>query len=435
MLDDNQIQAIVARVMREIGRPEGAPPEAGRHNPNEGGNGAGRRAGYSAPPAQAQGTQSGVFTTLDEAVAAAGDAFGRLNRLPLDIRQDMVAHMRQAGREYAAVLAEMAVSETGMGRVEDKILKNILNADKTQGTEALATEAWSGDGGLTIAEYAPYGVIGALTPSTNPTSTIICNAIAMVAAGNAAVFNAHPSAKGCSNKTVEVLNQAIQQAGGPANLLACVAEPTLESATALMGHAGVRLLVVTGGIGVVRAAMKSGKRAVCAGPGNPPVVVDETADIEQAGRDVVRGGSFDNNIVCTTEKETFAVDAICDRLLEAMQRHGALKINSWQFERLWQAVTVKSRGPGKPADMNKAFIGKNAAVLLKEVGISAGPEVRQIVVEVEREHPAVWSEQMMPIMPVVRVASADEGIDLAVAAEHGFHHTAVMHSKNLDNLS
>jgi acyl-CoA reductase-like NAD-dependent aldehyde dehydrogenase len=322
-----------------------------------------------------------------------------------------------------------------MGRVEDKTLKNILNADKALGTEALPTEAWSGDGGLTITEFAPYGVIGSLTPSTNPTSTVICNSISMIAAGNAAVFNAHPGAKAASNKTVQILNKGILKAGGPADLLTCVAEPTLESAQALMQHNGIRLLVVTGGAAVVRAAMRSGKRAVCAGPGNPPVVVDETADIEQAGRDIVIGGSFDNNIVCTTEKETFAVASIFDDLIQVMTRSGAVKINNWQFERLWKAVTVKDRGPRKYADMNKAFIGKNADVLLAEIGISAGPEVRQIVVEVDENHPAVWSEQMMPIMPVVRVKHANEAIDLALEAEHGFRHTAVMHSKNLDNLS
>jgi acyl-CoA reductase-like NAD-dependent aldehyde dehydrogenase len=257
----------------------------------------------------------------------------------------------------------------------------------------------------------------------------------MVAAGNAVVFNAHPGAKASSNKTVQILNQAIQKAGGPVDLLTCVAEPTLESAQALMQHKGVRLLVVTGGAAVVRAAMRSGKRAVCAGPGNPPVVVDETADIEQAGRDIVIGGSFDNNIVCTTEKETFAVSAIYDDLIQVMTRSGAVKINSWQFERLWKAVTVKDRGPRKYADMNKDFIGKSASVLLAEIGISAGPEVRQIVVEVDEDHPVVWSEQMMPIMPVVKAVNADVAIDLAVEAEHGFRHTAVMHSKNLDNLS
>ena len=431
-MDDSQIEAIVNRVMREVGRseppsiPSPAPPDPARPRPN---------GGYDRPADLETNGQDGVFGTLDEAVAAANAAHQRLNALPLDIRKDMVAHMRQAGREYAAVLAEMAQSETGMGRVEDKTLKNILNADKTQGPESLQTDAWSGDGGLTITEYAPYGVIGSLTPSTNPTSTVICNAIAMISAGNAVVFNAHPSSKGSSNRTIQILNQAIRKGGGPANLLTGVANPTIESATGLMHHTGVRLLVVTGGIAVVRAAMKSGKRAVCAGPGNPPVVVDETADIEQAGRDIVIGGSFDNNIVCTTEKETFAVDSICDQLIETMTRNGAVKISKWQLDRLWKAVTVKSRGPGKPANMNKEFIGKNASVLLKAIGISAGPEVRQIVVEVDRDHPVVWSEQMMPIMPVVRVANADEGIDLAVAAEHGFRHTAVMHSKNLDNLS
>ncbi|MCO5182741.1 MAG: aldehyde dehydrogenase EutE [Anaerolineae bacterium] len=424
-MDERQIQSVIDKVNREIGRITTPPATSLQQS---GG-------GYGSISAEPVAGDLGVFATLDEAVAAAQTAFNRLNTLPLDIRQKMVSHMRQAGRENATVLAEMAHSETGMGRVADKVLKNLLNADKAPGTEALDTGAWSGDGGLTIVEYAPYGVIGALTPSTNPTSTVLCNAISMVAAGNAVVFNAHPGAKGATNHTVQVLNRAIQKAGGPANLLTCVAHPTIESATALMSHKGIRLLVVTGGAAVVRAAMRSGKRAVCAGPGNPPVVVDESADIEQAGRDIVIGGSFDNNIVCTTEKETFAVDSICDDVIATMCRHGAVKLNSWQFNRLWKAMTTKDRGPGMYADMNKAFIGKNASVLLAEIGISAGPEVRQIVCEVDKLHPAVWSEQMMPIMPVVRVASADEGIDLAVSAEHGFRHTAVMHSKNLDNLS
>jgi aldehyde dehydrogenase len=422
-MKENEIQAIIERVMREVGggsKEAPLPRTPTRTN----------RGGYDVTsPPQAE-ENWGVYPTLDEAVTAANIAFRRLNQLPLAIRKDMVVHMRQASREHAVVMAEMAQSETGMGRVEDKTLKNILNADKAQGVEALEPGAWSGDGGLTITEFAPYGVIGALTPSTNPTSTVICNAISMVAAGNAVVFNAHPSAKGASNYTVKILNQAIVKAGGPRDLLTCVANPT-----DLMHHKRIRLLTVTGGAAVVRAAMQSGKRAVCAGPGNPPVVVDETADIAQAGRDIVIGGSFDNNIVCTTEKETFAVASICDQLIQVMTNNGGIKLNSWQFNRLWKAVTVKDRGPRKYADMNKAFIGKNASVLLAEIGISAGPEIRQIVVEVEEDHPVVWSEQMMPIMPVVRMANADQAIDLAVEAEHGFRHTAVMHSKNLDNLS
>ncbi len=434
MMDDAKIQAIIDNVMREIGQTTGTMDTDVTSSPMKPLPQI-RTAAYEAPARPPTSGDNGEFLTLDEAVLAAQTAFNRLNRLPLAIRQDMVNQMRRAGRENATVLAEIAWSETGMGRVEDKVLKNTLNANKAPGTEALGPVAWSGDDGLTITEYAPYGVIGSLTPSTNPTSTVICNAISMVAAGNAVVFNAHPSAKHASNQTIKVLNQAIVKAGGPPDLLTCVADPTIASAQALMKHKDIRLLTVTGGAAVVREAMRSGKRAVCAGPGNPPVVVDETADIQQAGRDIVIGGSFDNNVVCTTEKETFAVASICDELIRVMTHHGAVKINSWQFNRLWKAVTVKDRGPRQYADMNKDFIGKDASVLLAEIGISAGPEVRQIVVEVEEDHPVVWSEQMMPIMPVVRVANADQGIDLAIAAEHGFRHTAVMHSKNLDNLS
>ena len=420
-MEQKQIQEIINQVMREIGGSTSGPAPQPRPAPP--------------PPPEPIKGDDGLFATLDEAVAAARQAHKELNALPLAIRKDLIAHMRQAGRQYATVLAEMAVDETGMGRAEDKTLKNILNADKAEGPEGLDTTAWSGDKGLTIVEYAPYGVIGALTPSTNPTSTVLCNGIAMVSAGNAVVFNAHPGSKGATNYTVQIMNRAIQKAGGPANLLCAVREPTLESAQGLMTHRGVNLLTVTGGAAVVRAAMQSGKRAVCAGPGNPPVVVDETADIAQAGRDIVVGGSFDNNIVCTTEKMTFAVSSICDELMNVMTHNGAIKLNSWQFNRLWQAVTVKDRGPRKYADMNKAFIGKNASVLLAAIGVTAGPEVRQIIAEVPADHPAVWSEQMMPLMPIVRVQNADEGIDLAVEAEHGFRHTAVMHSKNLDNLS
>jgi acyl-CoA reductase-like NAD-dependent aldehyde dehydrogenase len=233
--------------------------------------------------------------------------------------------------------------------------------------------AWTGDHGLTITEYAPYGVIASITPSTNPTSTIINNSISMVSAGNAVVFNAHPAAKQCSTYTIQVLNQAIQHAGGPPNLLACVADPTIESAQDLMKHKRVRLLVVTGGIAVVRQAMQSGKRAVCAGPGNPPAVIDER-DTEQAGRDVVIGGGFDNNLVCTTEKTCIVVESALNEVVDAMTRHGGYLITSWQLRRLMKSIFEEDRGPGKPGVMNKAFIGQNASVLLKEIGVTS--EVR-----------------------------------------------------------
>jgi acyl-CoA reductase-like NAD-dependent aldehyde dehydrogenase len=381
------------------------------------------------------GKGDGLYHDPNSAVEAAMLAFEQLAEMPLELRKQMIAAMRSSAREHAQVLAQFAWEETGMGRAEDKTQKNLLTANKTPGPEFLEPTVWTGDNGLTLTEWAPYGVIAAITPSTNPTSTIINNSISMVSAGNAVVFNAHPNAKKCSAYAIQILNRAIQSVGGPPNLLTCVAEPTIESAQSLMSHKKIRLLAVTGGIGVVRQAMQSGKRAVCAGPGNPPVVVDETADIEQAGRDVVRGGSFDNNLVCTTEKTCIVVESVANDLVEAMTRHGGYLITSWQLRRLMKSIFTEDRGPGKAAVMNKDFIGQNASVLLKEIGINASHEVRQVVAVVEPDHQLVWSEQMMPIMPIVPVQNVHGAIELAVESEHGFRHTAVMHSKNIDNLS
>ena len=425
-LDDARIESIIQQVMTELRQGErvrhGAAPSP-------------ETAATPPPPAPTLRHADNLFPTVDAAVEAARQAHARLREMPLALREQMISHMRRLLRENAQLLAYEAVQETGMGRYEDKIQKNLLNANKTAGTEMLQPTAWTGDGGMTLVEYAPYGVIGSIVPSTNPTATVICNAIAMVSAGNAIVFNAHPSAKGCSNHTVQLLQEAVAEAGGPPNLIVGVAEPTIETAQEIMRHKDVRLLAVTGGIGVVRAAMASGKRAICAGPGNPPVVVDESADLEQAGRDVVFGGSFDNNIICTDEKEVFAVASIADELKRAMVRHGAYEISAAQTEALMKSIFTEVPARGHHGMMNKDFIGKNANVLLRAIGIEAGDEVRMVLAEVEADHPLVLSEQMMPVMPLVRVKDADEGIDLAKTSEHGFRHTAVMHSKNLDHLS
>jgi len=378
----------------------------------------------------------GIFPDVGAAVDAATTAFRQLDLLPLARREDIIRHMRQAARDHAQVLAYEAWQETGMGRYEDKIEKNLLVADKTPGPEILQPIAWSGDRGLTLTERAPYGVIASITPSTNPTSTVINNAIGMVSAGNAVVFNPHPMAKMVSAHTIAVFNEAIRQAGGPPNLITCVAEPTIESAQALMQHPGVRLVVVTGGGAVVREAMRSGKKAICAGPGNPPAIVDETANIEQAARDIVKGASFDNNVICTDEKEIIAVEAVADQLKTALKARGAVEITSWQLSRLLKVILHEDRGPGEHSVVNKDWVGQNAGRILKEIGIDAGREVRLVLAEVDNpRHQLVWTEQLMPVIALVRVHNADEAIDLAIEAEHGYRHTAVMHSKNLDNLS
>ncbi|MFQ5502613.1 MAG: aldehyde dehydrogenase family protein, partial [Phycisphaerae bacterium] len=261
---------------------------------------------------------AGVFRTIDDCVAAARTAFAEFSQIGLERRKEIVASIRESMFANAISLARDAREETGLGRVEDKIIKNRLVTRKTPGPEILEPRAVSGDNGLMIMERAPFGVVAAITPTTNPTSTIICNTIGMISAGNTVVFNVHPNAKGVSCRNVGLINEAIMRAGGPPNVVTAMAKPTIESAQALMRHKNIRLLVVTGGPGVVKAAMGSGKRAICAGPGNPPVVVDETATIDKAGADIVKGASFDNNVICTDEKEVFVVESVADRLLKAM---------------------------------------------------------------------------------------------------------------------
>jgi acyl-CoA reductase-like NAD-dependent aldehyde dehydrogenase len=327
------------------------------------------------------------------------------------------------------------VEETGLGRVQDKIRKNLLVIDKTPGPEILRPEAWSGDHGLMITEPAPYGVIGAITPSTNPSETVINNGIGMIAAGNAVVFNAHPGAKRVTLRTLTLMNGAIRAAGGPANLLSTCGSPSIETAQALMASKTVRLLVVTGGAAVVQEAFRSGKKVIAAGPGNPPVVVDETADLAKAARDIVAGASLDNNVICTSEKETFCVRSILEMLLEGMVRQSCYRLRPEQAQELRRHLFQEERGPGKPGVVNRDLIGKNAAVLLERIGIHAGDDVRLVIYAADPDDPLVWTEQLMPVHPVVPVDDVDAAIELAVRAEHGFGHTATMFSRNIDKLS
>lgn len=415
-MSEGQIREIARRVVESLGR-SGAPPTA---------------AGAAAP---AGALAEGVFADVDSAARAAAEAQRSLVAMTMSQRDKIVSRIRQVMLDHAEALAGEALAETGLGRLDDKTGKNRLVAEKTPGTEALYPTARSGDRGLSLFEPAPYGVIGVITPVTNPTSTIICNTIGMVAAGNGVVLNVHPSAKTVSIRTVNLINQAIREAGGPSNVVTTLAEPTIESAQELMKHPGIRLLVVTGGAAVVKVAMQSGKRAICAGPGNPPVVVDETADPDQAGRDIVRGASFDNNIVCVCEKEILAVDSVADALLKSIGRQGGVVLTGVQLRQIERVLFPHDRTPGRPAAVEKSLIGRDAGVILSKIGVNAGPQVRLAVVETDAQHPLVWTEQMLPVMPLVRVRSADEGIDLARRVEQGMRHTAVMHSKNLDHLS
>lgn len=370
----------------------------------------------------------GLFDSVDDAFAAAERAQKQLVDLPIKTRVTIIENMRKRSLEKVEELAKFANQETGYGRVDDKIQKNKLVIEKTPGVEDLVPEACSGDHGLTLTERAPYGVIGAITPSTNPTASIINNAISMVAAGNAVVFAPHPAAVKCSQFTMCLLNDAIVEAGGPENVLTTVAKASIENAQKIMTHPGIRLLTVTGGPAVVEAASKSRKKYIAAGPGNPPAVVDETADLRKAARDIIAGASLDNNVLCIAEKEIIVVESVADELKQYLRNSGAYEASPREIAQL-EKICINEKG-----QPNRKLVGRNASVIMKEIGVSIPEDSRIILCETAPDHPFVVEELLMPVIPLVRVRDVHAAIDLAVKVENGNRHTATMHSKNIDNL-
>ncbi|MDD6734766.1 MAG: aldehyde dehydrogenase, partial [Clostridiales bacterium] len=379
--------------------------------------------------------QLGVFDTMEEAIDAVSRAYTLFRNYNKEQREKIISEIRRLTHAEAEIMSEMAVKETKMGNVYHKTLKHHLVADKTPGTEDLECKALSGDHGLTLVEQGPYGIIGAITPSTNPTCTVICNSIGMLAAGNGVIFNAHPHAKECSCYAVDLVNRAVLAAGGPENIVVTVKNPTMETSNKMVNSPVVKMLVATGGPGVVKMLLSSGKKAIGAGAGNPPVIVDETADIVKAGKDIIDGCTFDNNLPCIAEKECFAINSIADKLIEEMKKNGAYMINSQQVKALEDVVlvTVPPKNPGdKPKRViNKDWVGRDASKILAQIGVKAGSDVRCIICEAEFEQAFVQTELMMPILPIVRCDTFEQALDMAVKAEHGCRHTAHLHSKNV----
>jgi acyl-CoA reductase-like NAD-dependent aldehyde dehydrogenase len=371
----------------------------------------------------------GVFDDVDQAFSAARKAFEQYEAMPLETRRNVVRAIRSACLPLIDEMSHRAVTETKMGRVEDKKLKNKLAITKTPGPEFLEPIAFTGDSGLALLERAPFGVIAAITPCTNVSETIINNAIGMVAGGNAVVFNVHPLAKETSAWLISILCDAAVSAGAPENLICCVAEPSIASAQAAMRHKLARIVVVTGGGAVVQEAMRSGKRAISAGPGNPPAIVDETADLTDAARGIIAGASFDNNIICTCEKEIVAVGSILDKLRAEMKKSNAYELSSGEVRQLEKTILTSDN------HISRDFVGRNAAVLLRSIGKSAGDDLRLLFAELPEDHPFVQHELLMPVLGIVRAKDVDDAIAIAKRVEHGYGHTATMWSTNVDNLS
>ena len=370
----------------------------------------------------------GIFDDMNDAIAAAAEAQKVMQKMPMDFRERIISNIRKLTIENAELLARMGVEETGMGNVGDKILKHKLLAEKTPGTEDITTRVWSGDRGLTLVEMGPFGVIGAITPCTNPSETVLCNSMGMIAGGNTVVFNPHPAAVKVSHLAVELVNRASLEAGGPANIATSVTKPTMDSSKTMLAHKKIPLIVATGGPGVVTTVLSSGKRGIGAGAGNPPVIVDETADIPKAARDIVNGCTFDNNLPCIAEKEVVAVESIADELIYHMVENGCYIASPAELEKLIATVLT-------PKGLNRKCVGRNAKTLMSMIGVQVPSNIRCIIFEGEKEHPLIAEELMMPILGIVRAKDIDDAIEKAVWLEHGNRHSAHMHSKNVENIT
>ncbi|MBX7073395.1 MAG: aldehyde dehydrogenase EutE [Pirellulales bacterium] len=394
--------------------------------------------GTAATPVSGRGHAGrfGIFQSVDEAVAAANVAFEQLSERSLEDRKRIIDHVRRISIEQCVELGTMEMEETKIGRLVHKIEKLKTLGEKTPGVEFMRSDVFSGDHGLAVIEHAPFGVIGAITPVTHSLPTITGNAVSMIAGGNTLVVNPHPSGKRVAVEGVRRFNQAIYRDLGIDNLICVIAEPTLESADALFKHRGIHLICVTGGPAVARAAMQSSKRAIVAGPGNPPVVVDETADLDHAARCIIQGASYDNNLLCISEKEVFVVNEVFDRMLAAMDRAGAARLNAREVDALTKvAITQVGEGAHKHDAPSKDFLGQDAAVLARGIGKRVAESTEVLFGETDEHNPFVPVEQMMPFLPFVRCRNVDEAIAKAKQYEHGFRHTALIHSNNVRNMT
>ena len=383
------------------------------------------------------GGKFGVFQDANDACVAAQGAFEKLRQKGVAARAKVVEIVKTMADANAAEWGRIELEETKIGRLDHKIEK-LQIIKLVPGVEWLNPYGRSGDHGITLEEYTPFGVVAAVTPSTHSIPTLSGNVINIVAAGNAVVFNAHPGAARCAAMAVREYNRAIERETGIENLITIIEQPTLDSFKAMCSHEVVRLLCVTGGPAVVKAAMQIGKRAICAGPGNPPVLVDDTCCLTYAAKTIIQGAAYDNNLLCIGEKEIFALESIADRLMEHLAENGAARLNGSQLERLTRAAFTFSEGRGggcAHATVNRELLGKDAAVLARAAGVDVKPATQLLFAETSADHPFVVEEQMMPFVPIVRVKSVEEGIERSIEAEHGYKHTSIIHSHDVENMT
>lgn len=438
-VNETLIRDVVAEVLGRIGgatttttRPTPAPaPSVAPKSDSCGCN------GKQATTAPALRGKFGVFADANEACTAAQEAFLQLQQGGIAARRKIEEIVKAMAEKNAEAWGKLELDETKIGRLDHKIAKLGL-IKLVPGVDWLRPDARSGDHGITLEEYTPFGVVGAITPSTHSIPTLSGNIVNICAAGNAVVFNAHPNAARCAAVAVRAYNEAIYRATGIENIACIIEKPSLDSFNALCKHEHTRLLLVTGGPMVVKAAMQTGKRAICAGPGNPPVLVDDTCCTTRAARAIISGAAFDNNLLCIGEKQVFVLDKVADKLMQRLSENGAMKLSGAQLDSLTKAAFTFKEGQGggcAHASVNKDYIGKDTSVLAKAAGVNVPADTQLLFAETDAQHPFVQEEQMMPMLPIVRVKNVEEGIALSLQSEHGYKHTAIIHSHDVENIT
>ena len=432
-LNETLIRDVVSEVLSRLGRA----PSASAPAPSPAGDCGCNGNGHARKPVTGFRGKFGVFQDANEACVAAHEAYLQLQEKGVAARRKVEQIVKSLAEKNAEEWGRIELEETKIGRLDHKIEK-LKIIKLVPGVDWLQPRGFSGDHGITLEEFTPFGVVGAITPSTHSIPTLSGNIVNIVAAGNAVVFNAHPSAAKCAALAVRAYNEAIYRETGIENVATIIEKPSMESFNAFCKHELTRLLLVTGGPGVVKAAIHVGKRAICAGPGNPPVLVDDTACMKRAAKAIISGGAYDNNLLCIGEKEVFALENIADKLMSEMDKHGAYRLNASQLDQLTKAAFTFKEGHGggcaEPV-VNRDFIGKDASVLAKAAGVNIPPGTQLLFAETDGKHPFVIEEQMMPFVPVVRVKTVQEGIELSKIAEHNYKHTAIIHSHDVENIT
>ncbi len=365
-------------------------------------------------------------------VERAHAAFLKFQHFSQDQVDRIIDAMAEAATASAEALARLAVEETTYGRVEDKIQKNLFSSRRVY--EAVRTLKTVGvvreDRAQGVMEVAvPVGVVAAILPSTNPTSTAIYKILIALKGRNAIVVSPHPSAIRCTCETVAVMREAAVRAGAPEDTICCFQTPSQAGTQELMKHRRTAVVLATGGMGIVRAAYSSGKPAFGVGPGNVPAFIEKSADVAKAVADVVFGKAFDNGTICSSEQALVAEEAVRERVMEELRRNQAHFLTAQEIETLGkQMVNLEAH------TINPKFVGKSAARVAELAGFQVPPETRVLVAElagVGREHP-LSAEKLSPVLALYFAPDRAAGFDLCerLLRFGGLGHTAVIHSRD-----